>query len=168
MFALNRIPKFSKRFHPGSLSGVSSRFHHDIACEVAACKKPAPSWTGKAVVNGTFKTINSEDYKGKWLVLFFYPLDFTFVCPTEIIAFSNRIKQFKDLKCEVVGCSVDSEHAHLAWINTPREKGGLGSLNFPLLSDITKVFAELMLGYFQKVRNFRCRSSVKRDIYYRS
>ena len=72
------------------------------------------------------------------MVLFFYPLDFTFVCPTEIIAFSDRIEEFKALGVEVLGCSIDSAFSHLAWIQTPRNKGGLGDLKYPLVADITK------------------------------
>ncbi|GAB7387143.1 biofilm-specific peroxidase AhpA [Bacillaceae bacterium] len=78
------------------------------------------------------------DYRGKWLVLFFYPLDFTFVCPTEILALNDRAEEFFDLDCEILGVSVDSVHSHRAWINTPREQNGLGPLKFPLASDITK------------------------------
>lgn len=90
------------------------------------------------MVNQDFKEIQLSDFKGKYLVLFFYPLDFTFVCPTEIIAFSDRIKEFKDLNTEVVGVSVDSHFSHLAWVNTPRKDGGLGKLDYPLLADLTK------------------------------
>ncbi|KXS15864.1 thioredoxin-like protein [Gonapodya prolifera JEL478] len=108
---------------------------------VAQIQQPAPAWKATAVVDGEFKELSSEDFKGKYLVLFFYPLDFTFVCPTEIIAFSERAEEFRALGCEVVGCSVDSEHSHLAWINTPRNKGGLGGMKIPLLSDITKSIA---------------------------
>ncbi len=79
-----------------------------------------------------------EDYKGKWLVLFFYPLDFTFVCPTEITAFNDRIQEFADLDCEILGVSTDSVYSHRAWIKTPRAEGGLGDLEFPLAADITK------------------------------
>lgn len=71
-------------------------------------------------------------------VLFFYPLDFTFVCPTEIISFSDRIKEFKELNTEVVGVSVDSHFSHLAWTNTPRKQGGIGKIEYPLLADLTK------------------------------
>ena len=85
--------------------------------------------------------IGLKDYKGKYLVLFFYPLDWTFVCPTEIYAFSDRVDEFKATNCEVVSCSVDSEHSHLAWINTPRKKGGLGDMNIPMLADVTKQIA---------------------------
>lgn len=74
-------------------------------------------------------------------MLFFYPLDFTFVCPTEIIAFSDNIKKFKEINAEVVGVSIDSHFSHLAWINTPRKEGGLGQLKYPLLSDLSKQIA---------------------------
>jgi alkyl hydroperoxide reductase subunit AhpC len=100
--------------------------------------KPAPSFKKPAVVNGDFSTVSLEQYKGKYLVLFFYPLDFTFVCPTEIIAFSDRAKEFRDIGCEVVAVSVDSEHSHLAWINTPRKQGGLGKMDIPVVADVTK------------------------------
>lgn len=95
----------------------------------------APPFSGTAVVNGEFKQISLTDYKGKYLVLFFYPLDFTFVCPTEIIAFSERVEEFRKIGCEVVACSTDSHFSHLAWINTPRKQGGLGELKIPLLAD---------------------------------
>jgi len=98
-------------------------------------QKPAPKWTGTAVVNGEFKEISSEDYKGKYLVLFFYPLDFTFVCPTEIIAFSDRKEEFEKIDCEVVAASTDSHFSHFAWVSTPRKQGGLGPMNIPLLAD---------------------------------
>lgn len=95
----------------------------------------APDFAGTAVVNGQFKDIKLADYAGKYVVLFFYPLDFTFVCPTEIIAFSDRVKEFQNIKCEVIGASTDSHFTHLAWINQPRKQGGLGSLDIPLLAD---------------------------------
>jgi len=98
-------------------------------------QKPAPDFKGTAVVNGQFKEIKLSDYKGKYLVIFFYPLDFTFVCPTEIIAFSDRIQEFRNINCEVVGVSTDSHFTHLAWINTPRKEGGLGNIGLPLLAD---------------------------------
>ncbi|CAB4068309.1 PRDX3 [Lepeophtheirus salmonis] len=102
---------------------------------------PAPSFAGQAVVDKSFKEIKLEDFKGKYLVLYFYPLDFTFVCPTEIIAFSDRIQEFKDINCEVVGVSTDSHFSHLAWINMPRKQGGLGELKYPLLADFNKKIA---------------------------
>ncbi|CAH3169764.1 unnamed protein product, partial [Pocillopora meandrina] len=104
--------------------------------------KPAPHWEGTAVVNGEFKELKITDFRGKYLVFFFYPLDFTFVCPTEIIAFSDRIEEFRAINTEVVGCSVDSVFTHLAWINTPRKEGGLGRLKYPLLSDLNHQIAK--------------------------
>ncbi|GIX69391.1 peroxiredoxin 1 [Caerostris darwini] len=97
--------------------------------------KPAPYFEGTAVVNGSFKTIKLSDYKNKYVVLFFYPLDFTFVCPTEIIAFSDRVDEFKRINCELIACSTDSHFSHLAWVNTPRKDGGLGKMNIPMLAD---------------------------------
>uniref|UniRef100_A0A6B2LJW7 thioredoxin-dependent peroxiredoxin n=1 Tax=Arcella intermedia TaxID=1963864 RepID=A0A6B2LJW7_9EUKA len=79
-----------------------------------------------------------DDYKGKWVVLFFYPLDFTFVCPTEIIAFSEAAAQFSKINTEVIGVSVDSNFTHLAWVNTPRKQGGLGEIHIPLIGDVDK------------------------------
>ncbi|CAD7685543.1 unnamed protein product [Nyctereutes procyonoides] len=104
--------------------------------------KPAPPFQATAVVDGAFKEVKLCDYKGKYLVLFFYPLDFTFVCPTEIIAFSEHAEDFRKLGCEVLGVSVDSQFTHLAWINTPRKEGGLGPLNIPLVADVTRSLSE--------------------------
>lgn len=102
-------------------------------------QKPAPDFAAEAVMpDMSFKQITLSDYTGKWLVLFFYPLDYTFVCPTEITAISDRIEDFKNMDAEVVGCSVDSKFTHLSWIQTPRNKGGLGKLEYPLLADLTK------------------------------
>ncbi|ABG49723.1 MAG: peroxiredoxin [Trichodesmium sp. St16_bin4-tuft] len=98
----------------------------------------APDFTATAVVDQEFETIKLSDYRGKYVVLFFYPLDFTFVCPTEITAFSDRYKEFELLNTEILGVSVDSEFSHLAWIQTDRKSGGIGDLNYPLLSDIKK------------------------------
>lgn len=98
----------------------------------------APDFTATAVVDQEFKSIKLSDYRGKYVVLFFYPLDFTFVCPTEIIAFSDRYEEFKAINTEVLGVSVDSEFSHLAWIQTDRKSGGLGELAYPLVSDIKK------------------------------
>ncbi len=101
-------------------------------------QKVAPDFAADAVVGADFKNIKLADYKGKWVVLFFYPLDFTFVCPTEITAFSDRIADFKKLGAEVLGCSVDSKFSHLAWTKVSRKEGGLGKIEYPLLGDITK------------------------------
>ncbi len=105
-------------------------------------QKSAPDFKGPAVVGHEFRDISLATYKGKWIVLFFYPLDFTFVCPTEIIDFSENVEAFKKLNAEVVGCSVDSHYTHLAWINTPRKEGGLGDIKYPLLSDLNKTVAQ--------------------------
>lgn len=100
--------------------------------------QPAPDFTATAVVDQEFKTIKLSDYRGQYVILFFYPLDFTFVCPTEITAFSNRAQEFQSTGAEILGISVDSEFAHLAWIQTDRKSGGIGDLNYPLVSDIKK------------------------------
>ncbi|XP_066997446.2 peroxiredoxin 2 [Anabrus simplex] len=102
---------------------------------VLAIQKPAPDFKGTAVINGQFKDISLSQYKGKYVVLFFYPLDFTFVCPTEIIAFSDRVSEFRKINCEVIAASCDSHFSHLAWINTPRKQGGLGEMHIPVLAD---------------------------------
>jgi alkyl hydroperoxide reductase subunit AhpC len=107
----------------------------------AHVQAPAPDFRGTAVVDGSFKQISLTDFKGKYVVLFFYPLDFTFVCPTEIIAFSDHIEEFRSINCEVIGVSTDSHFSHLAWINTARKDGGLGGLKYPLLSDFSKKIA---------------------------
>lgn len=87
------------------------------------------------------ENVKLSDYKGKWLVLFFYPLDFTFVCPTEVTGFSDRLSEFHDLGAEVIAVSTDSVYSHRAWVETPREKNGVADLKYPLGSDITKQVA---------------------------
>lgn len=106
-------------------------------------QKPAPDFTAEAVMkNGEFTEITLSSFRDKqYVALFFYPLDFTFVCPSEIIAFSNRVKDFEECNTQVLGVSIDSKFSHFAWRNTPVEKGGIGSINFPLVSDITKEIA---------------------------
>ncbi|MEN9265196.1 MAG: peroxiredoxin [Thermostichales cyanobacterium BF4_bins_65] len=98
----------------------------------------APDFTATAVDDYEFRTVKLSDYRGQYVVLFFYPLDFTFVCPTEITAFSDRYEEFKALNTVVLGVSVDSEFCHLAWIQTDRKSGGLGELAYPLVSDLKK------------------------------
>ncbi len=100
--------------------------------------QPAPEFMATAVFDGEFKDIKLSDYRGKYVVLFFYPLDFTFVCPTEITAFSDRAEEFTKLNTQILGVSVDSEFSHLAWIHTDRKQGGVGEVNYPLVSDIKK------------------------------
>ena len=112
-------------------------------------QKPAPEFTATAVIDGEFKDVSLADYKGKWVYLFFYPLDFTFVCPTEIIAFSEAEARFRELNTQILGVSVDSHFTHLRWIETPRNDGGLGGLNYPLVSDLSREIAtkyDVLLG----------------------
>ncbi|KAG9320186.1 hypothetical protein KVV02_002220 [Mortierella alpina] len=143
---------------------------------VASVGKIAPAFKASAVVDGAFKDVSLDDYKGQYVVLFFYPLDFTlilfvhspllvdpgpnllltvantalintttrlssFVCPTEIIAFSEAIERFSALKTAVLACSCDSQFSHLAWVNTDRKNGGLGEMKIPLIADFTKKIA---------------------------
>jgi len=93
--------------------------------------QPAPGFSLDGVLDGEFVEVKLDDHTGKWVVLFFYPLDFTFVCPTEIRGFSARLKEFEELGAQVIGCSVDSKYSHLAWAERD-----FGKLGFPLLSDI--------------------------------
>lgn len=105
----------------------------------AVVQKDAPDFAAQAVMeDGSFKEVKLSDFKGKYVVLFFYPLDFTFVCPTEIIALSDRLEEFKERNTQVLGVSVDSHFSHVAWRNTSRDKGGIGEVTFPLISDLDK------------------------------
>lgn len=112
----------------------------------ASALKPrdlAPSFNEINSVLGTDITkVSLSDYDDKWLVMLFYPFDFTYVCPTELIAFSDSLPQFRELGAEVIGISVDSHFTHLAWAKTPRDEGGIGELKFPLLADVSKSIAE--------------------------
>lgn len=103
----------------------------------------APDFTATAVMgdNSFNENFKLSDYRGKYVVLFFYPLDFTFVCPSEIIAFNNHLNQFKEKKCDVIGVSVDSHFTHLAWKNTTVENGGIGQIKYPLVADLDKNIA---------------------------
>ena len=98
----------------------------------------APDFSATAVVDQEFKEISLSQYRGKYVVLFFYPLDFTFVCPTEITAFSDRYADFSSKNTEVLAVSVDSKYSHLAWIQTPRNQGGIGNIAYPLVADLKK------------------------------
>ncbi|MBL0954257.1 MAG: peroxiredoxin [Leptospira sp.] len=102
----------------------------------------APDFKATAVIGDSFKEIKLSDYKGKWVVLFFYPLDFTFVCPTEIIEYDAKLEDFKKIGAEVLGVSVDSEFSHLAWKKTPKKEGGIGEIKYPLIADKTKEIAK--------------------------
>jgi peroxiredoxin (alkyl hydroperoxide reductase subunit C) len=102
----------------------------------------APDFVATAVMaNNSFGKIRLSDYRGKYTVLFFYPLDFTFVCPSEILAFNRKVEEFNKKDCQLIGISVDSHFTHLAWKETEIEKGGIGNIQYPLVSDIKKEIA---------------------------
>ena len=98
----------------------------------------APDFKGIAIVDGKKQEICLNEYKGKYLVLLFYPGDFSFVCPTEINAFSDRAEEFEKEGCQLIAVSTDSHLVHMEWVNTPREQGGLGKMSIPLLADRTQ------------------------------
>lgn len=99
----------------------------------------APDFKAQAVMpDGQFKEVSLGDYRGKYVLLFFWPLDFTFVCPTEIIAFSDRADEFEALDTQILGVSIDSHFTHLAWTNTARDQGGIGKTAYPLIADLNK------------------------------
>lgn len=103
----------------------------------------APEFNAKAVVAGEIVTdFSLRDYLGKYIIFFFYPLDFTFVCPTELHAFQEALKSFEQREAQVVGCSVDSAHSHFAWLNTPKAKGGIQGVTYPLVADLNKTIAK--------------------------
>ena len=117
-----------------------------LACSTCKIKEPillvtnkAPDFQGMAVMpDNSFEKISLSQYHGSYIILFFYPGDFTFICPTEIIAFNKRLDEFKKRDCIVIGASVDSVHSHLAWKKLEPEQGGIGMIRYPLLSDQTK------------------------------
>jgi peroxiredoxin (alkyl hydroperoxide reductase subunit C) len=101
--------------------------------------KEAPNFKAQAVLpDNSFADLELSSFRGKYVVLYFYPLDFTFVCPSEIIAFDKALEKFKERNAEVIGVSVDSHFTHHAWKNTPVEKGGIGGIRYPLVSDLNK------------------------------
>jgi len=104
--------------------------------------KQAPAFRAKAVAqNRIVDTFSLADYRGRYVLFFFYPLDFTFVCPTELHAFQDRLAEFEKREAYVVGCSVDSVFSHIAWLNTPKNKGGIAGISYPLVSDMNKAIA---------------------------
>lgn len=105
-------------------------------------QRAAPEFSAQAVMpDGSFKELKLADYRGKYVLLFFYPLDFTFVCPTEIIAFSDAAARFEALGVQILGASVDSHFSHFAWRETPRDRGGIGKIAYPLIADLDKKIA---------------------------
>jgi peroxiredoxin (alkyl hydroperoxide reductase subunit C) len=113
------------------------------ATEKAQVGQPAPDFDMGSTKNieSLKDNVKLSDYRGKWVVLLFYPLDFTFVCPTELTAFSDRYEDFEGIGADVIGVSTDSVYSHRAWINTPRDKGGVEGLKYPLAADSTKTVA---------------------------
>jgi peroxiredoxin (alkyl hydroperoxide reductase subunit C) len=104
--------------------------------------KKAPEFKAKSVSNGNLGDLSLADSAGRYTILFFYPLDFTFVCPTELHAFQEKLEEFKKLNCELIGCSVDSHFSHLAWVNTPKTQGGIQGVTYSLISDLGGKIAE--------------------------
>ncbi|KAK3270317.1 Peroxiredoxin-2, partial [Cymbomonas tetramitiformis] len=128
---------------PTAFTPNTQRFFSTIAypSSSAFIGKQAPNFSAPAVIDGEISSVQLEQYRGKYVVLFFYPKDFTFVCPTEIIAFSDRAKEFEAINTQLIACSTDTEECHLAWIRTPRKKGGLGNMQIPIVADTTKAIS---------------------------
>ncbi|KAF6159001.1 hypothetical protein GIB67_042082 [Kingdonia uniflora] len=136
-----RKPFQSRAFRSISIRSSSSRrsFVVNASAELPLVGNVAPDFEAEAVFDQEFVKVKLSEYIGKkYVILFFYPLDFTFVCPTEITAFSDRHGEFEKLNTEILGVSVDSVFSHLAWVQTDRKSGGLGDLKYPLVSDVTK------------------------------
>lgn len=138
--------------------------------------KQAPDFTVEAVHgNKIIDKFTLSDHKGKYIVLFFYPLDFTFVCPTELLAFNERLSEFKKRGVEVIAASVDSVNSHLAWLSTPVKKGGIEGVAYPIVSDLTKTISQdydvlvegagkAYRGLFLIDKNFVVRHQVVNDL----
>merc|ERR1719216_736147 len=119
----------------------------------------APEFSSIALMPDlTFDELNLSQFSGQWLLLFFYPLDFTFVCPTEIISFSESAEHFREQNTAVLGASVDSQYSHLAWANTPRSKGGLGNIKIPLIADLTRELSR-SYGVMMESEGHTCRGT---------
>lgn len=132
--------------HESQVGGTTSKMKWINENEVyprAVVGKPAPYFEATVYHQNEFKQIKLSDYRGKWICLFFYPLDFTFVCPTEILAFADAAAEFEKNDCHVIGASIDSHFSHFQWANQPRKKGGLGEIPIPLIADTTKIIARI-------------------------
>jgi len=103
--------------------------------------RQAPDFKADAVAKGKFEEVQLSQYRGKYVILFFYPLDFTFVCPTELHAFQAKLKEFEKLNAQVIGVSIDSKFCHLAWVNTPKKAGGIEGVTYPLVADMNKTIS---------------------------
>ena len=110
--------------------------------QVAKVRKPAPPFKAQAYWHNKFEDISLDQFKGKYVVLFFYPLDFTFVCPTEIVQFGDMHEKFAGINTQLIACSVDSVHSHREWTKKDRKKGGLGPMEIPIVGDISKNIAK--------------------------
>jgi peroxiredoxin 2/4 len=119
-------------------TATSTATENKAEVTIAKVGKPAPDFNLPSTKNmeTLAENISLSDYKGKWLILLFYPLDFTFVCPTELTAFSDRIDEINGIGAEVLGASTDSVHSHRAWIKTPRDQNGIEGLAYPIISDV--------------------------------
>eukprot|EP00879_Flechtneria_rotunda_P029607 GHRR01032032.1.p1 GENE.GHRR01032032.1~~GHRR01032032.1.p1 ORF type:complete len:232 (-),score=66.06 GHRR01032032.1:42-680(-) len=146
MSLASRATRATPRVASGAVVRAAASRRNAVVVKAAAplVGSQAPDFKATAVFDQEFVDISLSQYKGKYVVLFFYPLDFTFVCPTEITAFSDRFEEFKSTGAEVLGISVDSQFTHLAWIQTDRKEGGLGDLSYPLVADLKK---EISLAY---------------------
>jgi peroxiredoxin (alkyl hydroperoxide reductase subunit C) len=124
--------------------------------------KPAPDFCATAVMpDNSFKEdFKLSDYRGKYVLLFFYPLDFTFVCPSEILAFDKAVKEFADNNCQIVGVSIDSHFSHLAWKNTKVNDGGIGNIQYPLVSDLDKSISK----EYEVLHCVGCFSSIRKEL----
>ena len=128
-------------FFPKSFYGTHSSECPVLGHQLATVRQPAPKFTAMAYWDGKFKKVSLEDFKDKWVVLFFYPLDNTFVCPTEIVAFNDNADKFEQLNTQVIACSIDSHFSHKEWANKPREEGGLKPMKIPMLADISQAIS---------------------------
>ncbi|MBA2379047.1 MAG: peroxiredoxin [Blastocatellia bacterium] len=110
----------------------------ELNVQLAKVGQPAPEFDLPSTKNmeTLAENVKLSDYKGKWLILLFYPLDFTFVCPTELLHFSDRLDELEGIGAEVIGISTDSVHSHRAWVKTPRDQNGIADLKYPLASDV--------------------------------
>ncbi|WP_348663413.1 peroxiredoxin [Chlamydia vaughanii] len=120
--------------------------------------KPAPDFVAQAVVDGEIKDISLTDYRGKYVILFFYPKDFTYVCPTELHAFQHALEEFKNCGAEVIGCSVDDLDTHKRWLDTDKKAGGIKGITYPLISDTNRELSELY-GVLDSVSGLSFRGS---------
>lgn len=148
--------QYQKHQHQNGHYGTSAHLEwispQDIYPRAQVCE-PAPYFEGVAYHQSTFKNIKLTDYKGKYVVLFFYPLDFTFVCPTEILAFADANDQFAANNCVLIGASIDSQFSHFQYCQMSRKQGGLGEIQIPLLADTTKIVSRIYGALITKGEN---------------